>query len=131
MRIHNAAGDADDGDGGATEADPVAQVSAPSDEEFAPELVMFAEYLAESGKNVFEIFSEMDLNKDLVIDAFEFREGLSAMEIADLAPWDVESLMQSVDLSGDGKIDLPELDILIMRINNAAAGADAGTDEEE
>jgi hypothetical protein len=54
------------------------------------------------------------------------------MEIADLAPWDVESLMQSVDLSGDGKIDLPELDILIMRINNAATvGADAGTDEEE
>ena len=132
MRIHNAAGDADDGDGETTEAAPVAQISTPSDEEFAPELVMFAEYLAESGKNVFEIFSEMDLNKDLVIDAFEFREGLSAMEIADLAPWDVESLMKSVDLSGDGKIDLPELDILIMRINNAAAaGADAGTDEEE
>ena len=131
MRINNAAVDVDDGDGGTTEAAPVAQVSAPSDEEFAPELVKFAEYLSESGKNVFEIFSEMDINKDLVLDAFEFREGLSAMEIADLAPWDVDSLMQSVDLSGDGKIDLPELDLLIMRINNAAASAADDSDEEE
>ena len=145
MRIHNATAGSDaggDGAAGTQEATPVstvAQISAPADEEFAPELVKFAAYLAESDKTIFEIFSEMDLNKDLVIDAFEFREGLSAMEIADLAPWDVDSLMQSVDLSGDGKIDLPELDILIMRINNAAASADddadddadAGTDEEE
>jgi len=100
------------------EVEAVEQITAPESEEFPDELVKFAEHLSETGKTVFDVFSEMDLNKDQVIDGFEFREGLAAMEIADLAPWDMEKLLSQVDLSGDGKIDLPELDILIMRIGN-------------
>ena len=99
-------------------AEPVEQISAPKEDVFPSELVRFAEHLATTGKNVFDVFSELDLNKDGVLDSFEFREGLAAMEIADLAPWDVDALLNAVDLSGDGKIDLPELDILIMRLNN-------------
>ena len=99
-------------------AEPVEQISAPKEDVFPSELVRFAEHLATTGKNVFDVFSELDLNKDGVLDGFEFREGLAAMEIADLAPWDVDALLSAVDLSGDGKIDLPELDILIMRLNN-------------
>ena len=104
------------------EVEAVEQITAPDSDDFPPELVKFAEHLASNGKTVFDVFSEMDLNNDKILDAFEFREGLASMEIADLAPWDVDSLLKDVDLSGDGKIDLPELDILIMRINNSSGG---------
>ena len=32
-------------------------------------------------------------------------------EIADLPPWDIEKLVHAMDANGDGRIDLPEIDI--------------------
>ena len=76
-------------------------ITATDSDDFPQELVKFAEHLASNDKTVFDVFSEMDLNNDKILDAVELREGLSAMEIADLAPWDVDALLIDVDLSGD------------------------------
>ncbi|HIK78269.1 MAG TPA: hypothetical protein EYG04_02580 [Candidatus Poseidoniales archaeon] len=86
---------------------------------FSPELQKLAMHLRDSELSVFDIFTEMDINKDMVIDHFELREGLSKMEIASLAPWDMDSLVKEIDLDGDSKINLPELDILILKIINS------------
>jgi hypothetical protein len=86
---------------------------------FSPELQKLAMHLRDTDLSVFDIFTEMDINKDMVIDHFELREGLSNMEIAKLAPWDMDSLVNEIDLDGDSKINLPELDILILKIINS------------
>jgi len=86
---------------------------------FSPELQKLAMHLRDSELSVFDIFTEMDVNKDMVIDHFELREGLSNMEIASLAPWDMDALVKEIDLDGDSKINLPELDILILKIINS------------
>ena len=86
---------------------------------FSPELQKLAMHLRDSDSSVFDIFTEMDINKDMEIDHFELREGLSNMEIASLAPWDMDSLVKEIDLDGDSKINLPELDILILKIINS------------
>lgn len=86
---------------------------------FPPELQKLAIHLREAEISVFEIFTEMDLNKDMIIDHFELREGLANMEIAKLAPWDMDVLVKEIDLDGDSMINLPELDILIQKIINS------------
>ena len=53
------------------------------------------------------------------MDLFEFSNALRVAEIADLPPWDIEKLVHAMDLNGDGRIDLPEIDIYLMGIRNA------------
>lgn len=108
------------------ESEPIIQHSAPEDDgEFPPELVKLAIYLQESNTSVVSIFSEMDINEDGQIDHYEFREGLAKLEVADLAPWDMDALVNEIDLDKDDRINLPELDILMLRIHNAAPAQEA------
>ena len=49
---------------------------------------------------------------------FEFANALRVAEIADLPPWDIESLVKIMDINSDGRINLPELDIALLNIRN-------------
>ena len=47
------------------------------------------------------------------MDLFEFSNALRVARIADLPPWDIEKLVHAMDLNGDGRIDLQEIDIIL------------------
>jgi len=82
------------------------------------ELVMLAQYLKQSKQSIFEFFSSIDLDGSGEVDGYEFREALSKANIADLPPWEMGRLVNAVDLDGDGRLNLPELDIMISKIRN-------------
>ena len=65
---------------------------------------------------IFEFFRSIDLDDSGNIDGFELQQALMNSNIADLPPWDVLKLMEMIDLDGDGRINLPELDIAIARV---------------
>jgi hypothetical protein len=44
---------------------------------------------------------------------------LASLDIADLPPWDVEKMVSAMDLDGDGKVNIPELDIHMLKIMNS------------
>ena len=52
------------------------------------------------------------------IDAYEFQQALMKSDIANLPPWEMGRLVSAVDLDGDGRINLPELDIMLAKIRN-------------
>lgn len=95
---------------------------------FEPELVDLARWLKSSDMNTIELFQKMDLDSDGKISPFEIREGLASLDIADLPPWDVEKMVSAMDLDGDGQVNIPELDIHMLRIMNSLA---IEPDEEE
>ena len=47
---------------------------------------------------------------------FEFANALRVADIADLPPWSIEDLVKVMDINSDGRINLPELDISLMKI---------------
>ena len=83
------------------------------------ELALLANYLAEKGQTVFQFFRSIDLDDSGEIDTMEFQIALSKAEIANLPPWDIDVLVSQMDLNGDGKLDLPELDIALLSIGAA------------
>ena len=96
---------------------------APSKRSFSPrtmdkvsgnELALLANYLAEKGQTVFQFFRSIDLDDSGEVDTMEFQIALSKAEIANLPPWDIDALVSQMDLNGDGKLDLPELDIALL-----------------
>lgn len=80
------------------------------------ELEMLSDYLVKKEMTIFEFFRSIDLDDSGNIDGFELQQALLNSEIADLPPWDVLKLMEMIDLDGDGRINLPELDIAIARV---------------
>jgi len=80
------------------------------------ELEMLSDYLEKKSMTIFEFFSSIDLDDSGNIDGFELQQALINSKIADLPPWDVLKLMEMIDLDGDGRINLPELDIAIARV---------------
>ena len=102
---------------------PVEEISS-----FESELVDLARWLKSSGTSTIELFQKMDIDSDGQISPFEIREGLASLDIADLPPWDVEKMVSAMDLDGDGQVNIPELDIHMLRIMNSLA---AEPDEEE
>jgi len=90
-----------------------------ADEDWDEEIVLLAHHVKRSSMSVFEIFQRFDINGDGVLSPYEFREGLAALEIANLDPWDMDRIIRAIDINRDGSIDLPELDILVARINRA------------
>ncbi len=86
----------------------------PMDEVSGNELAMLANFLAEKGQTVFQFFRSIDLDDSGEIDTMEFQLALSKAEIANLPPWDIDVLVSQMDLNGDGKLDLPELDIALL-----------------
>jgi hypothetical protein len=102
-------------------------VEFPADEnQPAEELVMLAEYLSTSDQSIFQFFQSIDLDDSGTIDGYEFQNALKNADIANLPPWEMGALLEAVDLDGDGKINLPELDIALTKIRSSQ-----GTTEEE
>jgi len=97
------------------------------------ELAMLANFLAEKGQTVFQFFRSIDLDDSGEIDTMEFQLALSKAEIANLPPWDIDVLVSQMDLNGDGKLDLPELDIALLscQIPRSKEEADAEVAEDE
>lgn len=92
----------------------------------AKELVMLLDYLKTTGQTVFDFFRSIDLDSSGEIDGFEFQQALKNSDVGDFPPWEVDSLVKAIDLDGDGKINLPELDISLARI-----GAQLSPPDEE
>ena len=86
---------------------------------FEPELVELTKWLAGRGTTARQFFEWADVDNSGSMDLFEFSNALRVAEIADLPPWDIEKLVHAMDLNGDGRIDLPEIDIHLMGIRNA------------
>ena len=80
------------------------------------ELVMLAKYLNDNDQTVYEFFKSIDLDGSGDIDMFEFQKALTASQIANLPPWEMTALVKAVDLNGDGRLNLPELDLALGRI---------------
>jgi hypothetical protein len=80
------------------------------------ELEMLSDYLEKKGMTIFEFFNSIDLDDSGTIDGYELQQALVNSKIADLPPWDVMKLMEMIDIDGDGRINLPELDIAIARV---------------
>ena len=111
--------------------------SAPSKRGFSPkamdkasgnELALLANYLAEKGQTVFQFFRSIDLDDSGEVDTMEFQIALSKAKIANLPPWDIDALVSQMDLNGDGKLDLPELDIALLSIEAAKPEEEAEED---
>jgi len=88
------------------------------EEDYPEELVELTKWLCARGTTAKQFFDWADVDKSGSLDMFELGNALKVGEVADLPPWDMEKLVQAMDINNDGNIDLPELDILLMMIRN-------------
>jgi hypothetical protein len=79
-------------------------------------MVDFVQYLVNTKQSVFELFRSMDLDDSGKIDSREFLAALESSNIDALSSIDASDLVESMDLDGDGELNLPELDIAIAQI---------------
>jgi hypothetical protein len=99
-------------------------------EETGNELTMLADYLADSGQTIFQFFKSIDLDDSGMIDNYEFQIALKSSEVANLPPWEMDSLIAAIDIDGDGQINLPELSIAIAKIRKENADKEATPEVE-
>ena len=79
-------------------------------------MVEFVQYLTNTNQSVFELFRSMDLDDSGKIDSREFLAALEASDVEALSSLEAAELVESMDLDGDGELNLPELDIAIAQI---------------
>ena len=79
-------------------------------------MVEFVQYLTNTKQSVFELFRSMDLDDSGKIDSREFLAALEASDVEALSSLEAAELVESMDLDGDGELNLPELDIAIAQI---------------
>ena len=79
-------------------------------------MVEFVQYLTNTNQSVFELFRSMDLDDSGKIDSREFQAALEASDVEALSSLEAADLVESMDLDGDGELNLPELDIAIAQI---------------
>ena len=72
-------------------------------------LWQLSDYLKENNLKIFDIFKQLDEDSSMTLSAYEFREGLNKLGLANLPPHEVDRLVNALDINGDGMIDLPEL----------------------
>ncbi|MAK05017.1 MAG: hypothetical protein CMA03_03915 [Euryarchaeota archaeon] len=68
-----------------------------------------SDYLKENNLKIFDVFKQLDEDSSMTLTAYEFREGLNKLGLANLPPHEVDRLVTALDINGDGMIDLPEL----------------------
>ncbi|MAT48277.1 MAG: hypothetical protein CMA27_00415 [Euryarchaeota archaeon] len=68
-----------------------------------------SDYLKSNNLKIFDVFKQLDEDSSMTLTAFEFREGLNKLGLANLPPHEVDRLVSALDINGDGMIDLPEL----------------------
>ena len=68
-----------------------------------------SDYLKQNNLKIFDIFKQLDEDSSMTLSAYEFREGLNKLGLANLPPHEVDRLVTALDINGDGMIDLPEL----------------------
>ena len=85
---------------------------------FDEDLVTLTKWLCGRGTTTAQFFEWADVDNSGEIDMFEFANALRVADIADLPPWDVETLVKVMDINSDGRINLPELDIALLHIQN-------------
>jgi len=93
-------------------------------EEDPEELLMLANYLADTGQSVFGFFNSIDLDQSGEIDTYELQTALKKADIADLPPWDMQRLMKALDMDGNGRINVPELELTLGRVHLASLAGD-------
>ena len=97
----------------------------PSDEkeepksEFDPDLVALTRWLCARGTTTAQFFEWADVDESGEIDELEFANALLVGKVADLPPYEIAKLVQIMDINSDGKINLPELDIALLKIRTA------------
>ena len=79
-------------------------------------MVEFVQYLTNTNQSVFELFRSMDLDDSGKIDSREFLAALETSDVEALSSMEAADLVESMDLDGDGELNLPELDIAIAQI---------------
>ena len=79
-------------------------------------MVEFVQYLTNTHQSVFELFRSMDLDDSGKIDSREFLAALEATEVEALSSMEAAELVESMDLDGDGELNLPELDLSLIHI---------------
>ena len=82
----------------------------------AQAMVDFVQYLVNSDQSVFQLFRSMDLDDSGKIDSREFLAALKDSNVHALSSIEAADLVESMDLDGDGELNLPELDIAIAQI---------------
>jgi Ca2+-binding EF-hand superfamily protein len=94
------------------------------------ELTMLADYLADSGQTIFQFFKSIDLDDSGMIDTYEFQMALKSSKVANLVPWEMDSLIAAIDIDGDGQINLPELSIAIAKVRKENADKESTPEVE-
>jgi len=74
---------------------------------------VLSNWLSATGLSVSSLFSRFDVNDDGEISSEELRDGLLALNLADLPPSQIEKLISILDEDGNGTIDLGELEGII------------------
>ena len=88
-------------------------------EEFDEELVKLTKWLSARGTTTVQFFEWADVDNSGTIDMNEFADAMRTAEIANLPPWEVGDLVKVMDINNDGKINLPELDMMVLKIRNS------------
>ena len=85
---------------------------------FDEDLVKLTKWLCSRGTTTAQFFEWADVDNSRSIDMVEFANALRQAEIANLPPWEIEELVKIMDINEDGRINLPELDIMLLKIQN-------------
>ncbi len=85
---------------------------------FDEDLVTLTRWLCGRGTTTAQFFAWADVDGSGEIDMFEFANALRVADIADLPPWDIEKLVEVMDINSDKRINLPELDLALLNIRN-------------
>ena len=85
---------------------------------FDEDLVKLTKWLCSRGTTTAQFFEWADVDNSGTIDMVEFANALRQAEIANLPPWEIEELVKIMDINDDGRINLPELDIMLVKIQN-------------